>query len=214
MKCSLGVYIADGWRQRSTRTAIAHGLRLLMENPDQLQHLVDHPEDIPAAVEEMLRYNTAFIAMRRTATQDVEWQGYRFSKGDKIVLHYHAVNHDEDVFGDDALTFDIHRMKRMPTLNREIRSFGTGQHFCLGINLARLEMRIMFEELLPRLRNPRLAGDITYMRIVLHFDHQIDADRIYARALESTSRTNAKRPDRRNEVLKAREGELWHSQVS
>ncbi len=148
----------------STRTAIAHGLRLLMENPDQLQHLVDHPEDIPAAVEEMLRYNTAFIAMRRTATQDIEWQGYQFSKGDKIVMHYHAVNHDEDVFGDDALTFDIHRMKRMPTLNREIRSFGIGQHFCLGINLARLEMRIMFEELLPRLRNPRLAGDITYMR--------------------------------------------------
>jgi len=148
----------------STRTAIAHGLRLLMENPDQLQHLVDHPEDIPAAVEEMLRYNTAFIAMRRTATQDVEWQGYQFRKGDKIVLHYHAVNHDEDVFGDDALTFDIHRMKRVPTLNREIRSFGIGQHFCLGINLARLEMRIMFEELLPRLRNPRLAGDITYMR--------------------------------------------------
>ena len=148
----------------STRTAIAHGLRLLMENPDQLQHLVDHPEDIPAAVEEMLRYNTAFIAMRRTATQDIEWQGYNIKKGDKVVMHYHSVNHDEDVFGDDALTFDIHRMKRMPTLNREIRSFGIGQHFCLGINLARLEMRIMFEELLPRLRNPALAGEITYMR--------------------------------------------------
>ena len=93
-----------------------------MENPDQLQHLVDHPEDIPAAVEEMLRYNTAFIAMRRTATQDIEWQGYNIKKGDKVVMHYHSVNHDEDVFGDDALTFDIHRMKRMPTLNREIRS--------------------------------------------------------------------------------------------
>ena len=51
-----------------------------MENPDQPQHLVDHPEDIPAAVEEMLRYNTAFIAMRRTATQDIEWQGYNIKK--------------------------------------------------------------------------------------------------------------------------------------
>ena len=148
----------------STRTAIAHGLRLLMEHPEQLQHLVDHPEDIPDAVEEMLRYNTAFISMRRTVTQDVEWQGYRFKQGDKIVMHYHSANHDEDVFGDDALVFDIHRKKRMPTLNREIRSFGIGQHFCLGINLARLEMRIMFEELIPRLRNPRLAGEITYMR--------------------------------------------------
>jgi cytochrome P450 len=148
----------------STRTAIAHGLRLLMENPKQLQHLVDHPEDIPDAVEEILRYNTAFISMRRTVTQDLEWQGYRFKQGDKIVMHYHSANHDEDVFGDDALVFDIHRKKRIPTLNREIRSFGIGQHFCLGINLARLEMRIMFEELIPRLRNPRLAGEITYMR--------------------------------------------------
>ena len=102
--------------------------------------------------------------MRRTATQDIQWQGYEIKKGDKVVMHYHSVNHDEDVFGDDALVFDIHRMKRMPTLNRELRSFGIGQHFCLGINLARLEMRIMFEELIPRLRNPRLAGDITYMR--------------------------------------------------
>jgi len=148
----------------STRTATAHGMRLLMENPEQLQHLVDHPEDIPDAVEEMLRYNTAFIAMRRTATQDIEWNGCHIKQGDKVVLHYHAVNHDEDVFGDDAMVFDIHRAKRMPTIRRELRSFGIGEHFCLGMNLARLEMRIMFEEIIPRLRNPQLAGDITYMR--------------------------------------------------
>lgn len=151
----------------STRTAIAHGMRLLMEHPDQLQHLVDHPEDIPGAVEEMLRFNTAFITMRRTATQDIEWQGHQIAKGDKVVLHYHAVNHDEAVFGDDATQFDIHRHKRMPNLARELRSFGIGQHFCLGMSLARLEMRIMFEELLPRLRNPKLSGDITYMRSFL-----------------------------------------------
>ncbi len=148
----------------STRTATAHGMRLLMENPDQLEHLVNHPEDIPDAVEEMLRYNTAFIAMRRTVTQDLEWNGYQFKKGDKIIMHYHAVNHDEEVFGDDATRFDIHRKKRMPSLNRELRSFGIGEHFCLGMNLARLEMRIMFEEILPRLRDMRLAGEITYMR--------------------------------------------------
>ena len=139
-------------------------MRLLMENPDQLEHLVNHPEDIPDAVEEMLRYNTAFIAMRRTVTQDLEWNGYQFKKGDKIIMHYHAVNHDEEVFGDDATRFDIHRKKRMPSLNRELRSFGIGEHFCLGMNLARLEMRIMFEEILPRLRDMRLAGEITYMR--------------------------------------------------
>jgi len=148
----------------STRTAIAHGMRLLIEHPDQLQHLIDHPEDIPGAVEEMLRYNTAFITMRRTATQDIEWQGHKIAKGDKVVLHYHAANHDEAVFGDDATDFDIHRHKRMPNLARELRSFGIGQHFCLGMSLARLEMRIMFEELLPRLQQPRLDGEITYMR--------------------------------------------------
>lgn len=148
----------------STRTATAHGMRLLMENPDQLQHLVDHPEDIPDAVEEMLRYNTAFITMRRTATQDIECFGQQVKKGDKIILHYHAVNHDEDAYGDDAMTFDIHRAKRLPNMHREIRAFGIGEHFCLGMNLARLELRIIFEELIPRLRNPKFAGEVTYMR--------------------------------------------------
>lgn len=148
----------------STRTATAHGWRLLMENPAQLQHLVDHPEDIPMAVEEMLRYNTAFIAMRRTATQDIEWNGYSIKKGDKVVLHYHAVNHDEEVYGDDAMVFDIHRHKRLPNMKREIRAFGIGEHFCLGMNLARLELNIIFGELIPRLRNPEFAGDVTYMR--------------------------------------------------
>ena len=150
----------------STRTATAHGMRLLMEHPEQLQHLIDHPEDIPDAVEEMLRYNTAFISMRRTATEDVEWNGYNIKKGDKIVLHYHAVNHDEDAYGDDAMNFDIHRAKRIPNLRREIRSFGIGEHFCLGMNLARLEMHVIFEELIPRLRNPEFAGDVSYMRSI------------------------------------------------
>lgn len=148
----------------STRTATAHGMRLLMENPGQLQHLVDHPEDIPHAVEEMLRYNTAFIAMRRTAMQDIEWNGHSIKQGDKVILHYHAVNHDEEVFGDDAMVFDIHRHKRIPNLRGEIRSFGVGEHFCLGMNLARLEMNIMFEEIIPRLRHPEFAGETTYMR--------------------------------------------------
>lgn len=148
----------------STRTATSHGMRLLIEHPDQLQYLVDHPEDIPDAIEEMLRYNTAFIAMRRTATQDVEWNGHHIKKGDKVILHYHAVNHDEDVFGDDALTFDIHRAKRMPTLRRDIRAFGIGEHFCLGMNLARMELKVIFEELIPRLRNPEFAGEVRYMR--------------------------------------------------
>ena len=148
----------------STRSVTGQGIKLLIEHPDQLQHLVLHPEDIPDAVEEILRYNTAFIMMRRTATEDVEVSGKKIRKGDKVILHYSAVNHDEDVFGADAMEFDIHRGKRMRNMSREIRSFGVGEHFCLGMNLARAELRAIFSELIPRLRNMKLAGDVTYMK--------------------------------------------------
>jgi cytochrome P450 len=148
----------------STRTVTSHGMRLLMEHPDQLQYLVDHPEKIPDACEEILRYNTAFILMRRTAMEDVELAGHRIGKGDKIILHYHTVNHDERIFGDDAMAFDVRRAERMPDLYNQHRSFGIGQHFCLGTHLARLELRVILEEVIPRLRNPRLAGEIRYTR--------------------------------------------------
>jgi cytochrome P450 len=148
----------------STRTVIAQGMRLLMEHPDQLQYLVDNPDKIPNAVEEMLRYNTAFISMRRTATEDCELGGQQIRKGDKVVLHYHTANHDEEVFGEDAMDFDVTRAERMPDLYNQLRSFGIGQHFCIGTHLARLELRVMFEEIIPRLRNPRFAAPPQYVR--------------------------------------------------
>ena len=148
----------------STRTVMAQGMRLLMENPDQLQYLIDNPDRIEGAVEEMLRYNTAFCTMRRTAMEDVEVGGQEIRKGDKVVLHYHAVGLDEKVFGDDALAFDVTRAERMPSLYNEHRAFGIGQHFCLGSHLARLELNIMFNEILPRLRNPAFASDPKYVR--------------------------------------------------
>ncbi len=148
----------------STRTVMAHGMRLLMENPDQLQYLVDNPDKIGNAVEEMLRYNTAFIAMRRTATEDCELGGQQVREGDKIILHYHMANHDEEVFGEDAMKFDVTRAERMPDLYNQLRSFGIGQHFCIGSHLARLELNVMFEEIIPRLRNPRFAGEPQYVR--------------------------------------------------
>jgi len=148
----------------STRTVIAQGMRLLMENPDQLQYLVDNPDKIPDACEEILRYNTAFISMRRTATEDTRLGGQQIARGDKVLLHYHTVNHDEDVFGDDAMQFDVTRAERMPDLYNQLRSFGIGQHFCIGTHLARLELRIMFEEIIPRLRNPRFREDPKYVR--------------------------------------------------
>jgi cytochrome P450 len=148
----------------STRTVIAQGMRLLMEHPDQLQYLVENPDKIKDAVEEILRYNTAFIAMRRTATEDVEVAGKTIKAGDKVVLHYHSASHDERVFGDDALTFDVRRMERMPDLAKQHRAFGYGQHFCIGTHLARLELKVMFEEIIPRLRNPKFAEDPKYVK--------------------------------------------------
>ncbi|WP_101760153.1 cytochrome P450 [Oceanicoccus sp. KOV_DT_Chl] len=148
----------------STRTITSHGMRLLMENPEQIEYLVENPDKIPNACEEMLRYNTAFILMRREALEDAVVGGQQIKKGDKIILHYHTVNHDEKIFGDDAMTFDVRRAERMPDLYKEHRSFGIGQHFCLGSHLARLEVRIMFEEIIPRLRHPKFAGEVEYTR--------------------------------------------------
>ena len=148
----------------STRTVIAQGMRLLMEHPDQLQYLVDNPDKIDGACEEILRYNTAFISMRRTAMEDVELGGQQIRKGDKVILHYHSANHDEEIFGADAQVFDVTRPERMPDLYNQLRSFGIGQHFCIGSHLARMELKIMFQELIPRLRNPQFRESPKYVR--------------------------------------------------
>jgi cholest-4-en-3-one 26-monooxygenase len=171
----------------STRTVIAQGMRLLMEHPDQLQYLVDNPDKIGNACEEILRYNTAFISMRRTATEDTELGGQPIKKGDKVLLHYHAANHDELVFGEDAMAFDVTRAERMPDLYNQLRSFGIGQHFCIGSHLARLELNIMFEEIIPRLRNPRIVGEPKYVRsffvnamkeMQITFDREVSSSRV------------------------------------
>lgn len=148
----------------STRTVIAQGMRLLIENPDQLEYLVENPDRIPDACEEILRYNTAFIAMRRTVMEDTELGGQQLRKGDKVLLHYHTVNHDEDLFGEDAMTFDVRRAERMPDLYNQHRSFGIGQHFCIGSHLARLELRIMMEEVIPRLRHAQFKAEPQFVR--------------------------------------------------
>jgi len=148
----------------TTRSGIAQGMRLLMEHPEQLAWLRDRPDEIGNAVDEILRFNTPVVSMRRTAMDDVELGGVKIAKGDKVVLHYPTVNHDNEIFGEDAHEFDIRRASRMPNLGRELRSFGTGSHFCLGTHLAKQEMQIMFRELLPRLHNPQFAGPIKYMR--------------------------------------------------
>lgn len=146
----------------TTRTVTSHGMRLLMEHPDQYQALVDDPALIEDAIEEVLRYNPAVIAFRRTAMANVELGGQQIRRGDKVQVFYGAASADERVFADPD-RFDITRNRREDVRN-EHRAFGIGQHFCLGSHLARLELRVIFEEITRRIRNPRLDGEISWLR--------------------------------------------------
>lgn len=151
------ILIAGG--VETTRTATSQGMRLLMQHPDQLQKLVDDPTLIPDAIEEILRFYPSFNFMQRTAKQDVKIGEMDVKKGDIVRMYYPSVNHEAEIFGDDAEVFDVTRARRMPNLRNEHRTFGVGQHFCLGSHLARKELNVMFSEIIPRLRNPRLVGE-------------------------------------------------------
>ena len=146
----------------TTRTVTAQGMRLLMEHPDQYRQLLENPDLLEGAIEEFLRFNPAVIAFRRTAMEDVELGGQQIRKGDKIQLYYAAASSDEAVF-EDADTFDITRAQREDVRNKH-RAFGIGEHFCMGSHLARLELKVIFEEILKRIRNPELDGDINWLR--------------------------------------------------
>ena len=147
----------------TTRTATSQGMRLLIEHPEQHQMLIDDPSLIPDAIEEILRFYPPFIHMQRTATEDITVGGMDIKKGDLVKLFYPSVNHDPEIFGDDAEVFDITRTRRMADLKNQHRTFGVGQHFCIGSHLARKELCVMFEEIIPRLRNPRLVGEPHYL---------------------------------------------------
>jgi cytochrome P450 len=122
-----------------------------MENPDERQKLLDDPSLIPSAVEESLRMFPAFAHFRRTATEDVELNGQTIKEGDKVVMWYVSSNRDETRY-EDPDRFDVER-------NPEHQAFGAGgRHFCLGTALARLELRILFEETLARFPQMELAG--------------------------------------------------------
>ncbi|MFT4822954.1 MAG: cholest-4-en-3-one 26-monooxygenase [Halioglobus sp.] len=147
----------------STRSVIAHGMRLLIENPDQLEKLVADPSLIPYAVEEVLRYNPAFVQMRRTVVEDIEIEGQQLKAGDKMVLNWQAINHDPEIFESPEL-FDVERFRRNPSLANQHRAFGNGEHFCIGAHMSRLEMQVMFEEFVPRLRNPQFSEPVAFVR--------------------------------------------------
>jgi cytochrome P450 family 142 subfamily A polypeptide 1 len=136
----------------TTRHVITGGMSQLIRHPEQKQKLLDDPTKIPTAVEEMLRWVTPIQNMARTATRDVELRGQLIEKGDKLLLLYPSANRDAAVFP-DPFRFDVERKPN------EHLAFGYGSHFCLGASLARLELRVMFEEILGRLPNLRLVGE-------------------------------------------------------
>ncbi len=141
----------------TTRTLISGGMLALIEHPEQRARLMAAPSLLPAAVEEMLRWVTPIHHFRRTATRDTELRGVPIKENDKVVMFYASANRDEDVFP-DADRFDVGR-----TPNEHL-AFGIGQHVCLGNSLARLEIRIMFEELFRRMPDIELAGPVRRLR--------------------------------------------------
>jgi cytochrome P450 family 142 subfamily A polypeptide 1 len=137
----------------TTRHVISGGMLALIQHPEQRALLAREPARIPAAVEEMLRWVTPIQNMNRTATRDVELRGAHIRKGDKVLLLYRSANRDERVF-DDSMRFDVTRDP-----NPHLAFGGYGTHHCLGASLARLELRVMFEELLAGLPDLELASD-------------------------------------------------------
>jgi cytochrome P450 family 142 subfamily A polypeptide 1 len=132
---------------------ISGGMAALIRHPEQRALLAREPARIPAAVEEMLRWVTPIQNMNRTATADVELRGQRVRKGDKLLLLYGSANRDEAVFAAPE-RFDVTRDP-----NPHLAFGGYGTHHCLGAALARLELRVMFEELLAALPDLELASD-------------------------------------------------------
>jgi cytochrome P450 len=148
----MGFFLLVAAGNDSTKATYTSGMRALMEHPEQMKMLADDPSLISGAVEECLRMYPAFAHFRRTATKDTEIAGCPVKEGEKVVMWYVSSNRDEDVYADPD-HFDVHR-------NPEHQAFGAGgRHFCLGAALARLELKILFEETIKRFPNMELAGD-------------------------------------------------------
>ncbi len=146
----------------TTRNLISGGMLTLFEHPDQRALLEsDLDAHLPGAVDEMLRYVSPVKYFRRTATADTEVRGVPIRSGDNVTLWYGAANRDEEIF-DDPQTFDVTRSP-----NEHIAFGGRGPHYCLGVALAKLEIRVMFEEILTRLPGLEPAGGASRLRSLL-----------------------------------------------
>jgi cholest-4-en-3-one 26-monooxygenase len=135
----------------TTRTVTTNGMITLLENPDQLAALEREPDLVDSAVEEILRFAPAVHCFRRQATADVELRDRKIRENDKVMLWYASVNRDEEVFADPD-TFDV---RRHPN---DHLAFGVGEHYCLGANLARLELREIFRGIVTRFRDMEMTA--------------------------------------------------------
>ncbi len=147
----MGFFLLVAAGNDSTKATYSSGMRALLEDPEQLQMVLDDPTLIPGVVEESLRMFPAFAHFRRTATKDTVLHGQEIKEGDKVVMWYPSSNRDETRY-EDPDRFDVLR-------NPEHQAFGAGgRHFCLGTALARLELKILFEETLARYPRMSLNG--------------------------------------------------------
>jgi cholest-4-en-3-one 26-monooxygenase len=161
MEFAMFVLLLSVAGNETTRNLLSNGCVLLMEHPEIREELRRDPSLLPNAIEEMLRLVSPVTYMRRTATQDVVLRGKQIKAGDKIAICYASANRDEELF-ENPHVFDIRRKNA-----RDHVAFGIGEHFCLGANLARLEIRVLLEEILRRI--PDMERNGAYRRLRTSF---------------------------------------------
>ncbi len=143
----------------TTRNALSHGMAAMLENPEAYQAMVDDPSIIgTTVVDEVLRYGTPVMYFRRNVTDDIDYKDHHIAAGDKVSLWFISANRDERVF-DDPETFDIFRDP-----NPHVAFGGGGPHHCIGAHLARMEMKVLYEELVARAPRIEKLGEPTRLR--------------------------------------------------
>jgi cytochrome P450 len=149
------LYIAGGLE--TTRNAISGGLLALIQHPTECQKLMNHPTLMTSAIEEILRWSSPITHIARVAARDTELGGKQIREGDWVAVWIPSANRDDKIF-DDPYNFNLERMP-----NEHI-AFGKGEHFCAGAHLARLELRLMMQSLLPEVEQIELAGPVERLR--------------------------------------------------